>query len=304
MTNSEFIKKNNFSYSIKNYAIQNKIIKWPFGVQNSHLVVYIGIIYTDIFTLLISYIFADDLCLYKSVDEFEDEFEKEANLLELSNEDLENFPFFNLCLTQQEYYRKYISTVYNFPNYGKFLQSALFYYLEHSIKKNKLDHFMYLFSKIITANETYTSLLYKNMRDVNIFSIFPLECLNGFLNNFTLFDIRVRFVYATKNEFLRHEKYQASFRFINCFSSYFSPKFRSTCFKDCIETKSYIPMFLALKIYKAKLLIPKLTLNNLKKINYISNFIKLIIDRDIISEKTINLLIKKNWKYYNYEQQK
>lgn len=160
---------------------------------------------------------------------------------------------------------------------------------------------MYLFSRILIANKTYTSALYKDMKNINIFSIFPLECLNGFFRNFT--DVRIVLTYSCDDTkaFLATEKRHNVFRFRNIFSFYFSPKFRATCFKDCLKTNNYIPMFLALKIYQTTLLFPKLLLNELNKVQCISGFKEKLIATDIISEKNINELIKKNWKYHNYE---
>jgi hypothetical protein len=287
-------KKNIIFQKLKNFAIQNQIPGWPFGEKNSYLVTYIGVLYDDIFTLLTSNIFSGDLCLYKSINEVDEEF----NILHFKDNELENFKFFNSNLTKKQYYKKYISI---FSNYRKFLESAVLYYLKISIEKNNVPHFMRLFSQILIANKTYTSVLYKNMKNINIFSIFTLECLEGFFYNFTDFKIIVFFSFDNTNGFLITEKTHNVFRFLNIFSFYFSPEFRSTCFKQCIQTKSYIPMFLALKIYKANLSVPKLTLNELNKVQCISDFKTTVLIHDVISEKTIDQLIEKNWRYHNYE---
>ena len=279
--------KKTFFLKKKNYAIKNKIPVWKFGVENFYLVVCVGILYTDLFILLTSYIFTENLCLHKSIYQVEDEF----NMLNLDNNDLKNFNFFNSGLTPKNYYLKYISI---YSNYGKFLQSALLYYLKFSIKNNELSRFMYLFSQIMIANKTFTLLLYKDMLKLNIFSVFTLECLNGFFYYFIDLKIIWELVFKTKNEFLTTEKNHVIFRFMHVFSFYFSPKFRSTCFADCLKSNSYIPMFLALKIYQIKLSAPKLTLSELKKINIISSFKEKILNYNIMSKESIDYLIEKN----------
>ena len=287
-------KKNIIFQKLKNFAIQNQIPDWLFGEKNAYLVTYIGILYNDMFTLLTSNIFSDDLCLFKSINEVDEE----CNILHLKNDELENFKFSNSGLTKKQYYEKYISI---FSNYRKFLESAVLYHLKVSIEKNNVPFFMRLFSQILIANKTYTSVLYKDMKNINIFSIFTLECLQGFFDNFTDFKIIVNFSFDNTNALLTTEKRHNVFRFINLFSFFFSPEFRSTCFKDCIQTKSYIPMFLALKIYKANLSVPKLTLNELNKVQCIFYFKTTVLAHNIISEETIDQLIQKNWRYHNYE---
>lgn len=288
--------KKDFFLKLENYIIQNKIPVWQFGVQNAYLVVYVGILHNNIFSLLTSYIFEKDLCLHK----FMYEVDAESNILNLDNNSLENYKFFNSGLTKKDYYLKYIA---NFSNYDKFLESALIFYLKFSIKNNKLPQFMYLFSQILIANKRYTSMLYNDIKNINIFSTFALQCLTGFFYNFTDSQIINRLSFSNKNEFLTTEKNHVVFRFINGFSFYFSSEFRSICFTDCIKMNTYVPMFLALKIYKVSLLFPKLTLNELKKIKCISDFTKNIINKNIMNNQTINLLIEKNWRYYEQKQQ-
>ena len=106
--------------------------------------------------------------------------------------------------------------------------------------------------------------------------------------------------YGKSIKILAIEKNYRLFRIINAFSFYFSSKFRSTCFKNCVETNSYIPMFLALKIYLIKLENEKLTLNELKKIDWISSFKNDTARDGGVSKKIMNKLIKKNWEY-NYK---
>ncbi len=260
------------------------------------MVTEVGILYSDIFTLLTSFIFDGDLCLHKDVYELDEEF----NMLYLSDEDLENFQFFNSGLSQNQYYIKYIST---FSNYEKFLESAILYYLEYSIKNNALVKFMNLFSGILNADEMYTPFLYNHMKNINIFSTFTLESLQGLLSNYS--DSTISFlVFTDKNSFLKIEKRNALFCLINAFSFYFSLEFRSTRFTDCQKTESYIPMFLALKIYKINLLTPGLSLDELKKHECIDSLQEKIIffNRfNRMSKKTIDDLIEKNWRYHNYE---
>jgi hypothetical protein len=287
-------KKNLIFQKLKNFVIQNQIPVWSFGEQNAYLVTYIGILYEDIFTLLTSNIFSDDLCLFKSITEGDEE----SNILHFKDHELKNFKFFNSSLTKKQYYEKYISI---FSNYRKFLESAVLYHLKVSIEKNNLPFFMQLFSQILIANKNYTLFLYKDIKNINIFSIFPLECLQGFFDNFNDFKIILVLSFENTNAFLTTEKTHNVFRFINIFSFYFSPKFRSICYKDCIQTKSYIPMFLALKIYRVNLLVPKLTLNELNKVQCIFDFKTTILVHNIISEENLDQLIEKNWSYHNYE---
>ena len=129
------------------------------------------------------------------------------------------------------------------------------------------------------------------MKNLNIFSLFTLECLQGFSSRFTNFEIISNYSFENMSTFLSVEKDHKLFRFINTFSFYFSPKFRALCFKDCMKTKSYIPLFLALKIYQTNLLIPKLTLYELKKIDSISHFKKDLLVFGVISEESIDELI-------------
>ncbi len=289
-------KKNTVFEKLQNFLIRHHIPIWPFGEKNAYGVTSIGIVYNDIFSLLTSNIFSDDLCLHESINDLEEEF----NIFNLKNYELQNFKFFNSNLTKKQYYEKYISI---FSNYRKFLESAIFYYLKISIEKNNLPFFMKLFSQILTANKMYTSSLYKDIKNLNIFSLFTLECLNGFFFNFSDFRIMVTLSFDNTNAFLETEKNHKIFRFINLFSFHFSSKFRSVCFKDCIKTKSYIPMFLALKIYRVNLLFPHLTLDELYQVKCIFNFKQRILIHDLIVEKNIDELIQKNWRYYNYDQQ-
>jgi hypothetical protein len=286
--------KNKFLSKLKNYAFENQIPIWTYGSENAYLIVYVGILYTDIFSFLTSCIFEGDLCLHKSIEELDDEF----NVLNLRDYQLEGFKFFNSGLNQKEYYIQYIPI---YSTYGRFLESAVLYYLKFTIQNDKLPRFIDLFSGILTVNNTWTSLLYKDMVKLNIFSVFPLECLKGFFSYSGDFQIISCLVFKNPNDLFLVEKRCRKFRVINAFSFYFSPKFRSTCFKDCVETKSYIPMFLALKIYQIKLGNPDLTLNELKKVNLLSNFKEYLITHNSMSEKSIDKLIEKNWSYNYYE---
>jgi hypothetical protein len=287
-------KKNTVLEKLENFTIQNTIPIWPFHEKNAYLVTRIGIVYSDIFTLLTSNIFHGDLCLHKSIDEVDAEF----NVLHFRDDELEDFRFFNLNLTQKQYYENYISI---FLNYRQFLESAVLYYLKVSIEKNKVSSFMWLFSLILIANTTYTSVLYKDMKILNVFAVFTFECLQGFFSNFCDFTITSILKYENTNAFLTVERSNRLFRFLNMFSFHFSPKFRAFCFKDCMKTKTYIPMFLALKIYHTNLVFPKPTLKELNKIHSIYHFKTSVIAKNSISKKNMNQLIEKNWRYHNYK---
>ena len=287
-------KKNRILQKLENFVMQNKIPSWPFNEKNAYLITYVGILYNDVFTLLTSYIFDSDLCLHKSIDDVDEE----SNVLHFKDTELKNFKFFNSNLKKKQYYEKYLSI---FSNYKQFLESAVLYYLKISIEKNDLFSFMHLFSLILTANKTYTSVLYNDIKSINLFSSFTLECLNGLFSHFSDFKIISTLSFNNTNAFLTIERDHRIFRFIHMFSFYFSPKFRALCFKDCMKTKSYIPLFLALKIYQTNLVSPKLTLKELNEINSIFNFKITVIAQNIISEQNINQLIEKNWKYHNYE---
>ena len=140
------------------------------------------------------------------------------------------------------------------------------------------------------------------MVNLNIFATFPLECLTGFFYNFDNFKIVHRYAFNNKNDFLIIEKRHSIFRFINDFKLYFSPKFRSICFQDCLETHSYIPMFLALKIYQTHLSIPNLSLEYFEKSISIYEFVNIVVKKNIMSQATINILIEKNWRYHQHGQ--
>ncbi len=206
-------KKNISSLKINYYCLKYGISKWQFGKQNAYLVIFAGMVYNDIFTLLKSFIFANDLCLHKYTFELDEEF----NLLYLTQEEIENFKFFNFKLNQEEYYLKYILPVLNSSNYLKFLQSALLYYLNYSIQNNTLSTFIDLFSAILYVNPPYSKKLYKNIKNLTIFSDFSLECLNGIFLYFTDSDISFLLVFENTQEFLKTKQDHVIFRFIHFF---------------------------------------------------------------------------------------
>jgi hypothetical protein len=286
--------KNKFLLKLKNYAFENQIPIWAYGSENAHIIVYVGTLYTDIFSFLTSYIFEGDLCLHKSIEELDDKF----NVLNLRDCQLEDFKFFNSGLNQKEYYIQYIPI---YSTYGRFFESAVLYYLAVVIQNDILPGFIRSFILLLNVNTTWASLLYKHMVKLNMFSVFPLECLEGFFSYYEDVPISISWVFENPNDLFLEEKRWRKFRFIDAFSFYFSPKFRLTCFKDCVETKSYIPMLLALKIYQIKLGTPDLTLNQLREGRFLFNFKKTLITQDVMSEEIFDKLIEKNWSYTHSE---
>lgn len=261
-------------------------------LQIKFLVFYIGVLYDDIYSLLISHIFTDLLCLHKFISNLEDKF----NILNLSDDDLERYKFFNSNLSQKHFYLKYI---FSCLSYIKFLQSAFFHYLMFKIEKNELSHFIQMFPRILNVNNKYSSILYRDLVKLKLFETFPCQCLDGFFHYFTDFEIISFFVFTNPDDLFLMEKKHRIFQLINAFSFYFSSKFRSQCFEYCVNSKSFLPLFLALKIYQIKLLHPELSLNELYKIKLLKNFTECCLRHDSIPKKNLNKLIKLNW-HYNY----
>ncbi len=152
--------KNKFLLQLNHYMITNKIPNWDFGSKNAYLAIYAGSLYNDIFVLLKSYIFVENLCLYKYIDVHPEE-ERDCNILDVTDYDLENYKFFNLNLSKKDYY---LQNIPNYFNYNEFYNSAFFYYLKFHIEQNSLPEVIYLFCKILCVNNKKIVLLYKSMR--------------------------------------------------------------------------------------------------------------------------------------------
>ena len=101
--------------------------------------------------------------MHASINDLDEEF----NELNVWESELETFKYLNSGLSPEEYYLQYISI---YSNYTKFFESAFFYYLETQLKKDKLHHFIFVFSGILVSNNIYTLILYKHLVKLNLFS--------------------------------------------------------------------------------------------------------------------------------------
>ena len=248
--------RNEFLLNLKKYVLKNKIPVWEFKTHNAYIVASFGVLYNNIYDLLTSFVFAEDLCLYNFIDEQDYEFQDEYNVLNLKNSDLKSFKFFNSNLNKKNYFLQCINV--QCLSYHKFVESAFFHFLEFSLKKNKspysdysdnLVSFIEIFSGVLVVNNNISSLLYNHLIKLKIFSFFPKKCLDGF---FTFYTNQYIITFLTSrsndpNEMVIMERNSRKFRVMNAFSFYFSPKFRASCFKDCIKTKDpYVCSFAGL----------------------------------------------------------
>ncbi len=91
-----------FINKIKNYMLEKRIPHWEYDFESAKLVVDIHSAFTNVFSMLTTVAFENDLCLFKSVDDIPD------NFLYLTNDSLKTFRFFKLNISQKMYFNKYI----------------------------------------------------------------------------------------------------------------------------------------------------------------------------------------------------
>lgn len=287
-------KNNNWNIKLKNYMFENHIPDWIFGYTNAKLVFQFYAIFSDIFSMLTYFGFEGDLCLFKDTEDIKE------NELELTNNDLKNYNFFKSNLSQKQYFNKYIGKN---MSYIKFVQSSFFMCLNTSFKNKNRSDFIFLIEKfcdslLCNVNTVTNEILFQDLLNLDIFYHFPLECIQGFTE--TLKD-PILLSSLKVNNFERIEKEYRISRCLEAFPFYFSKEFSLECIQDCTILNSVAPLLLAFKVYEIKLIIQY---KPLWKKNCHQDFVffqQFIINNKYLSKQNLDLLLKKNNNFYNYE---
>ena len=285
--------------SIQNYMIKNNIPLWRFGMQNAQIVLQAHGGFSTIFSMLTNVEFVDHLCLFKRIDEID------GRMVYLTDRDLEEFPFFKLDLSQQEYFNKYINENISFV---QFVRSSFFYWLSYIFEnktelnladKLELDRFLICFTELLYENSFAIETLFQDLKNLHFFDLYPLECVRSFIEILekNLFFLK-KFKFSTFSQI--ENKFKMS-RFLKAFSSYFSTSFCFECMKDCENFNSAIPILLALKVYQLKLIASNNRSSKQECKEEFFTFKNMFFYYDYFSEKNLDFLIQKNPKFYNYE---
>ena len=284
---------------IQNYMKENRILPWRFGIQNAQVVLEVHNGYSTIFSMLTRIGFVGDLSLFRSNEEIP------GNMLDLTDENLEDFRFSKLSLSQKEYFNNYINENMSFI---EFVRSSFFYWLSYIFEnktelnladKLELDRFLACFAELLYENSFVTETLFQDLKSLSFFYFYPLECVKNFIEILekNLFFLK-KFEFCTFSEI--ENKYKMS-RFLKAFPFYFSTPFCFECMKDCEKFNSAIPIFLALKVYQLKLIASNNKSSKHECKEEFFTFKNMFFSHDFFSEKNLDFLIQKNPKFYNYE---
>ena len=284
---------------IQNYMKKNRILPWRFGMQNAKVVLEMHNGYSTIFSMLTRVGFVDDLSLFTSSEEIP------GNMLDLTDENLKDFRFSKLSLSQKEYFNNYINENTSFM---EFVRSSFFYWLNYIFEnknelnladKLELDRFLVCFTELLYENSFATETLFQDLKNLHFFDLYPLECVKSFIEILekNLFFLK-KFEFSTFSQI--ENKFKMS-RFLKAFSCYFSTSFCLECMKDCENFNSAIPIFLALKVYQLKLSVFNDKSSNQECKENLFTFKNMFFYHDFFSEKNLDFLIQKNPKFYNYE---
>ncbi len=271
---------------INNYILNNKIIDWPYEIENAAVVVENAFMFNDIFSMLKAINFSQDLSLHFDVDVIRD------NPLYLEDTDVKNFPFYKSPLTAKAFFDKEINPLFN--NYSDFVRSAFFYLLLDVIAQNKrfyLVKFTIQCCSFLLQSNSTSDILVQDLKNNNIIQIFTLEFLEGF--NYYLDDKTIISICKNRPFSSFHEASMFS-PFLTIFNFYFSKEFVFAAIEDCHKNKNIVPLVLALRIYEIKLATQREPSLKDEYFKNFKNFKNFLVSNKLITKKFLTILLKKN----------